>query len=174
MMSTQPSSVITCMRHTHSDHSGVFSAHQPLNSGVFEVFSYLKNGDPCIANVIKVDSSFVWVYLPSPTLIVELVPVHARRRFIYAGPQLRTGFLCAQEAGGSSYTPARHVGASQHPVLSLRRADERMVIRAIGPVVAAQEGNVILPAGEGRQVDEKYLCCLYSYLHTVDVQMLEK
>lgn len=39
--------------------------------------SYLKNSYPSISNVIKIDSSIVWVYIPCHAYIVILVPVYA-------------------------------------------------------------------------------------------------
>lgn len=87
------------------------------------------------------------VYLPSPTLIVKLVPVHTRHRLVHSRRRVWTGLLGAQEAGIAGNAAARHVGAPQHPVLSLGGADEGVVIGAVWPIVATQEGNVVSPGG---------------------------
>lgn len=87
----------------------------------------------------------MWVYLPSPTLIVKLVPVHTWHRLVDSRCRVWTGLLSAQEAGIAGNTAARHVGAPQHPVLSLGGADEGVVIGAVWPIVATQEGNVVSP-----------------------------
>lgn len=39
--------------------------------------SYLKNSYPGISNIIKIDSSIVWVYVPCHAYVVILVPVYA-------------------------------------------------------------------------------------------------
>lgn len=151
-MSTQPSRVITCLKeHTQSksNHSKVWYIIKGVSLSINTLNLYLKNGNPCISNVIKVNSSFVRVYFPSPTLIVKLVPVYTWHWFIHSRSRyFWTGLLGTQEAGCPSYAAARHIGAPKHPVLSFRWADEGVVIGAIWPIVATQEGNVVSPGEE--------------------------
>lgn len=75
------------------------------------------------------------------------------------------GLLSSQDAGNPRYTSARHIRAPKHPVFSLRRADEGVVIGAIWPIVATQEGNVISPGEEGEKVNEKSVDILLHLLH---------
>ncbi len=124
---------------------------------------YLKNGDPRISNVIKVNCSFVWVYFPGTTLIVKLVPVHTWHWFSFCGYHIWTDLLCTQEAGRSSYTAARHIRAPKHPVLSFCWADEGMVVGAVWSIVATQEGNVVSP-GE-KQANEKNILFVWFIIH---------
>lgn len=114
---------------------------------------YLKNGDPCISNVIKVNRPFVWVYFASPTLIIKLVPVHTRRWFLCSRYGLWMGLVGTQETGGSSDAPARHIRAAEHPVFPLCRANKGVVVGAVWPIVATQEGNVISPDKERGELD---------------------
>lgn len=53
--------------------------------------SHLKDDDPSIGNVVKVDSSFVWVAVSSMTRSVVLVPVDTQASYIDApiGQRLR-------------------------------------------------------------------------------------
>lgn len=81
----------------------------------------------------------MWVHFARAALVVIPVPVDTRRRFVYFESHLRTGLLGVQEAGSPADAAARHVGASEHSVLSLHRADEGVVVGAIWLVVASQE-----------------------------------
>lgn len=105
----------------------------------------LKDGDPGVSDVVEVNRSFVRVDLAGPTLVVKLVPVHARHRLLVPGRSVRTGLLSAQKAGSAGHAAAGHVGAPQHPVLPLGGADEGVIVSAVRPVVAAQEGDVVFP-----------------------------
>lgn len=105
----------------------------------------LKDGDPGVSDVVKVDGSFVWVDFAGPALIVKLVPVHARHRLLVPRRSVGTGLLCAQEAVSACDTAAGHIGAPQHPVLPLSGADEGVVVGAVRSVVATQEGDVVFP-----------------------------
>lgn len=135
---------------------------------------HLKNGDPRISNVIKVNSPFVWVYFSCPTLVIKLVPVHTRHWFICRSGGLRTGLVGTQEAGSPGDASARHVRAAQHPVLPLRRANEGVVVGAIRPIVAAQEGDVVSPEKEREQshFHFKYVCSSYVHLINYLAQLL--
>lgn len=150
-MSTQPSRVITWMNtHTEPSQKSVFFRALIKGASLHTNPSniYLKNGNPCISNVVKVNSSFVWVYFPSTTLIVKLVPVYTWHWFIYSRSRIWTGLVSTQEAESPSHTAARHIRAPKHSILSLCWADEGVVISAIWPIVATQEGNVISPGDE--------------------------
>lgn len=102
----------------------------------------------------------MWVYFPSPTLIIKLVPVHTRYWFIYSRHHLWTGLVGTQETGSTSYTSARHVRAPKHPIFPLRRANKGVVIGAIWPIVATQEGNIISPGTGDQWLDfHEYAVC---------------
>lgn len=119
---------------------------------------YLKNSNPCITNVVKVNSSFVWVQFPCSTLIIILKPVDTRSRLVRS--DLWTGLLGGQGAVIASHAATRHIGAPQHAVFPVGRADKGMVIGDIGSIVAAQEGNVVFP------VDGMKVCYyqIYKYI----------
>lgn len=155
MMSTQPSRVMTwreAQTHTHKEQvAAVIRECLHLRpQGSLRKSVNLKDGDPGISNVVEVNGSFVWVDLTSPTLIVKLVPVHARHRLLMPRGSAWTGLLGAQEAGSAGDAAAGHVRAPQHPVLPLSGADEGVVVGAVWSVVAAQEGDVVFP-GESRE-----------------------
>lgn len=119
--------------------------------------SYLKNGNPCISNIVKVNSSFVWVYFPGQTLVVILVPVHTWPRIVSSESLLCPGLLRTQEAVSPAHTAARNIRTSKHPVLSVHWADERVVISAILLIVATQEGDVISPGEEEKNISYEFI-----------------
>lgn len=99
---------------------------------------YLENGDPGVANVVKVDGPLVRVVLPGLTHVVVLVPVNAA---VAAGPAHGGGAVHA------ALRVRRHVVAAEHPVLAGCRADERTVLALLGHVVGI-DGQVVYSVKE--------------------------
>lgn len=99
---------------------------------------YLENGDPGVANVVKVDGPLVRVVLPGSTHVVVLVPVNAA---VAAGPAHGGGAVHA------ALRVRRHVVAAEHPVLARCRADERTVLTLLGHVVRI-DGQVVYSVKE--------------------------
>lgn len=98
--------------------------------------SYLKNSYPGIANVIKINSSIVRVYIPCLAYVVILVPVYASAPVaeIWVIQILVVG-VHAQGALHPVLLPVWDIGAFLHAVIPMGRADEwillpfRLVIR---------------------------------------------
>lgn len=83
--------------------------------------SYLKNSYPGISNIIKIDSSIVWVYVPCHAYVVILVPVYAgvpaaEVRVVQTGGVR----VHAQGALHLVLLPGWDVGAFLHAVLTMR------------------------------------------------------
>lgn len=79
-----------------------------------ELFTHLKDDNPGIGNVIKIDGTFVWVAASSMTSGVVLVPVDAQASYTDAviGQRFRTqsngltvdNVLFVQTTGPASFT----------------------------------------------------------------------
>lgn len=97
----------------------------------------------------------MWVYFPGPTLIVILIPVHAWTRLFLSQSSIWTILLSTKEAWSPAHTAARNIGASKHPVVSLRWADEGMIVGAVRSIVTTQEGNIVSPVVGREKTDIK-------------------
>lgn len=110
--------------------------------------SHLKDDDPSIGNVVKVDSSFVWVAVSSMTRSVVLVPVDTQSSYTDApiGQRLRAqaqrlavkDVIFVQAAHPASLATGRDVRAGHDSVVHGKGTDERSFVILVRHVVGAR------------------------------------
>lgn len=111
--------------------------------------AHLENGNPGVANVVKVDGAIVRVEVTRAADVVVLIPVDAR---VVAGTahalslRLPIG-LPAQRALDAQLAAAGDVRALLHAVVTARGADEGVLVTLLRLVVWPQEGEVAVPGG---------------------------
>lgn len=113
--------------------------------------SYLKNSNPGISNIIKIDGPVVRVHVAGHAHVVVLVPVDAGIPAGLGAGQAGAVGIHAQGALHLGLLPAGNVGAPLHPVLPVRGADEGVLLRLVQPVVGVQEGQVVRPGEGGKE-----------------------